>query len=353
MRKLLAVFAASAMVIAVPGTALTQDVQYTTVNSMNLEGALGKAVSLAARLGGGATTTEQTTSVKGSKMRIDSEGSSTILDYDQARMVQINHRAKTYSVINWSDLAGGLQTALATTEPGRSNTSGTIAMDSADVDLDINFSVDRPGDSKSVAGYPARRFFMTVDVQGDARAKNSDDSQELGRLVLFTDMWNSSQIPAAEALQRFHADAAGAMAAGSGAGLTAALGQDPRMKPAMARAAAEASKVEGMTVQSTTYFVFVMPGNDFDRALLLSGGDDKDEESLTQKAASGMLRGALGRFGRKAEPKEEEPAEQPAQRVMMSMTEELRDVKTTTLPASLFEVPEGYREVPSGIPAGG
>ena len=344
-----------ALLVALPCAATAQDVQYTTSTKLNMQGALGKAVEFAARLGGGSTETEQTTSIQGARMRFDGEGSSTIVDYDNARMVQIDHEAKTYSVTDLNDLAARMGTTLSSVEAGQVGTRSTIETDSADIDLDIKFSIDEAGDTKSVSGYPAQRYFMTVDVQGEGRETGSSNSQELGRLVMFTDMWNSSAVPAADAMRRFQSSVAGAVAAKGSGGLGAAMGQDPRVQPAMARAAAEATKLDGMTVQSTSYFVFVMPGEQFDREALLAGPAEQKQESVAKKAASGALRGALGRFGRRsAEP--EEPAEaeeQPTQRLMMSMTEELRDIKTTTLPASLFDIPEGYREVASSIPTPG
>jgi hypothetical protein len=52
----------------------------------------------------------------------------------------------------------------------------------------------------------------------------------------------------------------------------------------------------------------------------------------------------------KAGQQEQKAAEQQTQGTLAKVVTEIRDVKSTSLPASLFEVPAGYREVPLNPP---
>ena len=61
-----------------------------------------------------------------------------------------------------------------------------------------------------------------------------------------------------------------------------------------------------------------------------------------------MVSGALGvpRRGEKAAEAVASTGDKPKQTTVMKMTTEIRDVQSTSLAASLFEPPAGYKEIP-------
>ena len=115
------------------------------------------------------------------------------------------------------------------------------------------------------------------------------------------------------------------------------------MSEAMKKAAEEAQKIDGIAVLQTMHLVIVAPEQKFDRALALNeagageGGQPK----------RGGLRGMIGRaVEAKTQPQNQQKAEEKTQGTLAKVITEIRDVKTTSVPASMFEVPAGYREVP-------
>ena len=102
--KMAAAAAIPALLIAAPLSA--QDVKYETVTKVDLPGAAGAAMRMAARLGGGGGSMEtvETTSIKGRKMRTDVAKTSTILDLDQKRFIWLDHDARTYTTYTFDEL---------------------------------------------------------------------------------------------------------------------------------------------------------------------------------------------------------------------------------------------------------
>jgi hypothetical protein len=115
------------------------------------------------------------------------------------------------------------------------------------------------------------------------------------------------------------------------------------MSEAMKKASEEAQKIDGIAVKSTMHLVIVAPEQKFDRALALKGTDGADGAAEKPKG----LRGMIGRaVESKTQPQEQKAAADQTQGTLAKVTTEIRDVRTTSLPASMFEIPAGYREVP-------
>lgn len=351
------VFAALA---AAPAAA--QDVQYKTVSKADLGGFLNAV----AKLGGGLET-EETTYVKGGMMRTDVDKSSTIMDFQNGVYTYIDHDAKTYSVVTLAQMVDMMNQAVAQAQAESAQAQGgqaqaqggtprittggdadaTIHGDSGDVKLDFDLDVDRTNESQKVNGWTAKRAFLTLTTDARVQVEGEAEEQEAGSLIVFIDTWNSTDVPAHEAMQRIAQSAAGQEYLGESRGgmqdIGAAMGGDPQMSAAMRQAGEEMSKIEGTAVKSTMYFVALAPDVKFDRELVLN----PQKESAAKKIAGGALRGALGRFGG-GNKQEEAEQEAPKQKTMFSFTTEIRDAKTTNLPDSLFEPPAGYRQIEYG-----
>ena len=212
--------------------------------------------------------------------------------------------------------------------------------------MDFRFSVDDTGERQRVGGYDAQRFLLTMEMEAEARPEGETEMQQAGTMVVLTDMWASRDIPVFQAQSAFEDNSAQRWA-DAGASITegfaAAFADDPRVRVAFEQSMEEAQKIEGMTVKSVTHFVTVAPGQTFDRELAINGKSESGP-SLAQQAGRAAVGGLMGRLGRRAQPQEPaEPAE-PTQATFFTVTNEVRNVSTTSLDASLFEVPAGYTE---------
>ena len=114
------------------------------------------------------------------------------------------------------------------------------------------------------------------------------------------------------------------------------------MADAMKKAQEEAQKVEGIAVLSTMHLVIVAPKQTFNRALALG---EPEGGAAPQEKRRGGLRGMIGKAIESQQPKEPKSEEQATQGTLAKVRTEIRDIRTTSLPDDLFEVPAGYREV--------
>jgi hypothetical protein len=325
-----------AMMVASPAAA--QDVQYETVTKIDLPGAAGTMLRLAARMGGGSTETIETTYIKGRMMRSDIDKQSTITDLENRRMIHLDHAAKTYSVWTFDQMIAQARAAGEAMKADQRTTSGS---DQAETHVNFRFSVDDAKQREKIAGYDANRFFLTMEMEGEYVPEGETEREKGGTLVVLTEMWASTDVPVLQARENFDQTMAGEYAAASGQlmqGIAAAFADDPQLKVAFEASAKEIAKMDGMPVRTITRFVTVAPEHTFDRALAV---DPKPQ------GASG--RGGLGRFAARAAgvnvsapPQQEREA--PTQVTFMTVTSEIRKLSTGRVDAKLFEIPSNYKE---------
>jgi hypothetical protein len=334
-----------ALGLSAPRQALAQDVEYTTVSKFEMGGVVGSVV----RLFTGNTETVQKTYIKGTLVRTDAgTESSSITDLENGRFMTIDHKAKTYTVVTldqmlgaMQEMQGRMQQAQAEAQPARQ------APPDGQVDLKFDLKVDRTGEKQRVAGYEAERVLMTMTTTATVTPEGGQ-AEQAGRLVMLVDSWNAKDVPAARAMAAV-AEVAPALMEQQAAGMqniAAALMSDPQLQEALEQAAAEAAKIDGFTMKSTTHLVIVPQDREFDRALALAEGGGQ-QGSGGRGGIGGLLRGAAG-LGR-GQQQQQQPAE-VTQVTLAKVIEETREMKTGNLAASLFEPPAGYREVEFRMP---
>lgn len=331
---------ATVLALALATPLLGQDATLMRRSSVSMGGAMDRAMGLAARLGAGSTETTETQYIKGTRIRTDSDGSSTIADLGSGRLTILDHDARTYMSIAFDSMmasaAGMAEEAGSPLAPAREGGPGPGADD-----VSWNVSVERPGDREDVAGYPAERVFITVEMDMAAVSQEELEGQG-GRMVVFTEMWVSRDVPGQTSLESLGSEYASSAQA-TGTAMMAAFARDPGQRAGLERAAEEMSKVEGMPVRTTTHLVMVPPESTFDRRQALQGegaeGEGEGEGVSAESVARGLMGGLLGRGRSEPEPEEQEPVTQVT---ILRVMEELVEVETGSLPESLFEVPEGY-----------
>jgi hypothetical protein len=327
-----------------PGGA--QDVRYETVTRVELAGAAGTAMRLAARLGGGSMETVETTYISGRRMRSDQDRQSTILDLEDGRMTYLDHESRTYWSYTFEEMLEamrrGAADVAATGDAARRETGDA----DAEVHLDFRISVDAAGRER-IGGYNADRFFVTMAAEGQAAPEPGHAMEQAGTFVVLTEILSSTDAPAFAATRAFTDASAGDIAASASAlmdGIAAALADDPRMKVAFEQAASEAQKIDGMAMRTVTRFVTVPPGLEFDRQAAVEVQSGGGVAAAAGRAALGGLRArAAAAAGRQqAEP---EPGETLRQATILTVTSEVRNMTTTRVDPGIFEIPAGYRQV--------
>jgi hypothetical protein len=330
-------------------SASAQDVQYTTITKVDLGGGMNALMRMA-----GASEVKETAYIKGKKMRTDGEKQSTIFDLDNSRYIFINHSEKTYTSVPLADMARVATSSMRgiKADPSSDKMKGT-AVDSAGnkADFVVDLKVEPTKERRNINGNDAERVFVTMETDVRVTPQGESQSQAAGKLIILMDTWNANSGPASDAVRAWEKAASKEVAAaafGSRANMGAAFAANPKMAEAMKKANEEAQKVEGIAVQSTMHLVIVAPEQTFDRALAL-----KDTEGGAAAEKPRGLRGMIGRaIESKTQPKEQkaEQQQQQSQGTLAKVLMEIRDVRSTTVPASMFELPPGYREVPMTPP---
>lgn len=325
--------------------ALAQDVQYRTVTKVDLGGAMNAMMKLA-----GGSEAVETSYIKGKKLRSDGDKQSTIFDLDNSRYIVINHADKTYMSVPLAEMASAATYAVRgmRTDASKDQLKGT-AVDSAGnkADFVVDLKVEPTQERQNINGNDAQRAFVTMETNVHVTPQGESQSQEAGTLVVLMDTWNANTGPASDAVRAWEEAASKEVAAaafGKRANMGPAFAANPGMADAIKKANEESQKIAGIAVKSTMHLVIVAPAAKFDRALALNqagsgaaGGEEKP------KGLRGMIGRAVASQNKQQEPQRTD--KQQTQGTLAKVITEIRDVKTTSLPASLFEIPSGYREI--------
>jgi hypothetical protein len=329
--------------------AYAQDVQYSTVTKVDLGGGMNAIMRMA-----GVSEVKETAYIKGKKLRSDSDKQSTIFDLDNSRYIILNHADKTYISVPLADMAQAATAAMRgmKADPSKDRLKGT-AMDSAGnkADFTVDLKVEPTKERRDINGNDAERVLVTMETDVEVTPQGESQSQKAGKLVVLMDTWNANTGPASDAMRAWEKAASKEVAAaafGSRANLGPAFATNPKMGEAMKKASEEAQKVDGVAVKSTMYLVIVAPEKKFDRALVLNETEGGAAAAEKPKGLRGMIGRAIESKGQ--QPEQKAPAEEQTQGTLAKVITEIRDVRATSVPASMFEIPAGYREVPVNPP---
>jgi hypothetical protein len=332
------------------------DVKYESKTKVKFEGALGSMMNVLGKLGGAPDEVMETVYVKADKMRTDSEDESTILDLDRNRYITLNHKDKTYMVVTFREMQERFQKMMEEAKEGKEakeapeKAEPSEKAEPATTDVKFDLSVDRTGETKKIDGHKADRVIMTLKAEATNVAPQESEQQGLeGTLVTVTDMWMSKDVKGFDEVQEFQKKMGESMgetvlAGGDMSGLMSAFQKDPRMAAAMEKAKEESSKMEGISLLSTTYMVLVPKGVDYQQELVF--GSEKDEKKGGGFGGFGKLmkKAMESKLGAESEDEEKTPQE-PKQTTVLTVTTALENISTDTQPASLFEIPSDYKEI--------
>ena len=266
-------------------------------------------------------TNEEMIYTHGNKQRVD-EGSesSEILDADSKQHISIDHERKEWWAMSFEEMFQSLDQMRADVEQARKDAEVNTNVE------DVNISFDPTGKTKTINGVSATQVIMTIDGTYETTAVDEDGEEFAmkGSYYVVVDTWQSKDVAGYKTIakyQRAMAEMMGTAISGTGLeSMFTALQSSPEMQKATEEASGKLNPGEGLPVRTTTYYVQVPEGTDFDRDAVLSG------ESANATDAQ-------------------------SQRVLMTLVTEIGNLSTEPFDESMMTPPSDYSEVESPLKA--
>ena len=113
------------LVLLGPAGLWGQGLTIESVADTRMEGALGSVMGLASRMTGTSLRNIATTTyLQGHRLRIDSALSGSVTDLDAERVIQIDHKQKTYTSTTFAEMRETFEKARASAEQARAQGAG-------------------------------------------------------------------------------------------------------------------------------------------------------------------------------------------------------------------------------------
>ncbi len=337
MKKCLASLIAITLICTLP-TYCFADFQYSETSKITGGAAVG-AMKFAGVFSKDARQATQgsnsTISLKGNKFRReDSLGTVEIIDLDGRRVIHIDNKKKTYSIMTFDEMRAQMEEARrkAAEQQAKHNKGQNVKIVS-------KIQIIPGSGSKQILNYTAKEMKVRVDME-----MQSDDPQAKGQTA---NMWVNSDsyiapVKGYDEVKRFYQRMAKELDWVPGA----VLGANPQIAPAMVEYRKSAANLNGMPLFST--ISVGMEGQ---------GGAQQQASQDGQKSSSNPItHGIGGLFGKKK--KKDDAAQDDSKsgnasspgnpgNSLLDTTVEVTSVSTSTVDASLFQIPQGYKEVPA------
>ena len=366
--------AVALMLLALPGSARAQDLTLEYQTRMEFGGMMGQMMRMMPGMGEITAPSLTVTRISGLQLRTDDgDNSSMIVDGEGRRFIQVDHEERSYIVMTPEDMVRMAEQARERMEEAMDS----IAASQPDmpargegqpqIRVAARVETERTGRRESVAGLDAEEWYLTILADFEAQEQGGNPMM-MGSTVAFSDLWVTDQVPGGEEQQRIWAAFGQEMAEAMDLqpGMEAVFAANPQLQVMIEQNQEAMEALEGTPVRTTTLMVLVPPGSTFDRERALADLTGELSRSMgdvagaaagaaARGAAAGAARGALGRLGgglmgrRNREetppPAAEEAPPAPSQTTLMRSVEELVRLDRSAIPASVFQVPEGYREI--------
>lgn len=312
------------------------DVRADQQTKFQLAGPLGRALTVFG--GKGARDgVVSSVAVKGGRKMTLNDAAGQIVDLSEEKIYDLDVRGKTYRVTTFEELRRRIEEARRKAEEDARTpapSSGSEAAPAQDAkQLEVDFEVRNTGETKRINGFDTHQSIATVTVR--EKGKTVEQS---GGVIMTADLWLAPRIAAMKEIQEFEVKYAqqlyGPMIAGASAQeMGAALALYPLMKPALAKWAAEAGKLDGTPILTTV----TMDAVKFPEQLAGERQASQDDKLSNARSVGGLL----GGLARKAAKKDEEPK---ARTTFLTTTNEVLKV-TASVTADDVAVPVDFKQV--------
>jgi len=365
--------AAALVLLALPGSARAQDLTLEYQTRMEFGGMLGQMLRMMPGMGELTAPSRSVTRISGLQLRTDDgDDTSLIVDGEGRRFIQVNHEDRSYIVMTPADMARMAEEARERMEAAMDSIAASQpdmpARGAGDPQMRVEARVEteRTGRRETIAGLNAEEWYLTILADFEVQEQGGNPLM-MGSTVAFSDLWVTDQVPGSEEQQRIWAAFGQEMAEAMGVqpGMEAVFAVNPQLQVMIEQNREAMEALEGTAVRTTTLMVLVPPGATFDRDRALADLTGELSRSMgdvagaaagaaARGAAADAARGALGRLGggvlgrrnrEEAPPQAEEAPPAPSQTTLLRSVEELIRVDRSAIPASVFQAPDGYREI--------
>jgi len=319
--------ALSALALLLASAPLAADVKTQDKTSVKFGGTLGSIVN---RFAGDAAKdgVVNTTAVRGARKMTLNPATGQIIDLSEEKVYDIDVRKKEYRVTTFAELRQRWQDAqtrakkdvadMKDDKPDDPQTSGK--------QFEISVSVKETGQSKPVAGHPAREVILTITMH--EKGKSVEDG---GGLVMTNDMWIAPKIAALDEIGQFDLKFAKAIYGDMPMSLdppqmSMLLASYPSFQEMAAKMAAEGKKLEGTPLAVTMTLDAV------------KSPEQMKEAQASQAAPAGG--GLTGRLASRFMPK---PKATEARTTAFTSTHETLSIDTAVSDGDTA-LPAGYKE---------
>lgn len=326
---------------------LSADVRTDQKVKFQLGGAIGKLVNMF----GGKGAREGVTSVvavKGNRKATLSDSTGQIVDLSEEKVYDLDMKKKTYKVTTFAEMRAQIEKARREAEQQAAQVreqeqpaepSKPAEKDPDAKELEVDFDIKNTGATKTINGFDTKQTVMTITVREKGKTLN-----ESGGLVMTNDMWLTPSAPSTDEIVEFDMKFAQkvygptALAAGASAqDMAMAMAMYPQIKPALDKAAAEGTKIEGTAILTEMKIESVPPGT----ANTTAAAPAPEPE----QKKSGGLRGMIGGLKKMAEQGNQNNSgnQKPQRAVVMTTTVETLKL-TTDVDAASVALPAGFKE---------
>jgi hypothetical protein len=335
MRRSLLVVVTLCLVLGM-AVGLSADMKSRQKTQFKLEGMLGK---IAGMFGGKAAKEGliSTVAISGDRMLTVNDQTGELVDLAEEKVYDIDFKGKSYKVKTFAEIRKEWEEAQAKMKERAAEAKQEPEQGEAQYEID--FSVDKTGERKSISGYDCQEVVMTIAIR--QKGKKLEDG---GGMVMTTDMWMAPKIAAmqeqAAFMQRYMKKLFGNDTETMVRDLAQAIAMYPQLKTAMERMKKESVKLDGTAILTTMKVETVMSP---EQANAQADSGEKPKMGISLPGGLG------GMFGKKKKTEEAPKDGQPAanapknRATFMTTTTELLEVQDSASAADVA-IPANFKQ---------
>jgi hypothetical protein len=337
MNRAVSSFCAMALLLST-SAACFADVQYTEQSKITGGAAAGAMKFVGVFSKDARQATSGTTSIlsfKGNKMRRESSnGMTEIYDLDGKRIINIDTKHKTYSVVTFEEMRAQLEEAKRKAAEQQAKKKGGESQ----VKITPKIAITPGSGSRQILNYTAKEMKTRVDME--MQGQDSKGQNQSGNMWVNSDAY-IAPVKGWDEMKKFYTKMAKELDWLPGA----MFGGDAQISQPMVEYRKSTANLNGMPLVSyVSVGMGPNPGTTGQTAAQASPSPEKKEGNVISKGIGGML----GGFGKKnkndSAQQGSSSAGQPSGSLMDMMTE-VTSVSNSSVDASLFEIPAGYKQV--------
>ena len=345
MRRTRSIAALTVGAVLLSTYSIRADVKADEKTKVELGGMLGGVM----KVFGGRAAREgvvSTVVVKGDRKATVHEDNEQIIDLGEEKIYDVDLKKKNFKITTFAELRRQFEEAQRKAAEDakreqKAEKDKPAERDPNAKEIEVDFDVKNTGQKKTINGFDTHQAIMTITMR--EKGKTLEQS---GGLVITSDMWLVPTIKAMKEVTDFDIRYAqqlyGSMIGGvSAQQMAAALAMYPMLKQGLTKMSAEASKMDGTAILTTTTMDAVKSAEQMQQEAKSSAQDDNDAKP--QGGVSGAVGGFLARRMKKNSDDASKEGKDKARATFMTSTHEVMKVATDVAPADLA-IPAGFKD---------